>query len=108
MAATARSCKLPPDLAEAAEIRARALGYRSWNAYVCSLIRYDLMVQGTHPVTLPISNMRDEDRDAVDASLLEATKTGTGQRGQLLTRILERARSAEEVGPVIARASARK
>lgn len=102
MASLARSCKLPPDLAEAAELRARALGYRSWNAYVLSLIRYDLMVQGPHPVTLPISNMRDEDRDAVDSALLAATKDGIGQRGQLLSRILERVQRPEDVGPALA------
>lgn len=113
MASQARSCKLPPDLAEVAELRARALGYQSWNAYVCGLIRYDAMVQGAHAVTLPISHMRAEDRDAVDASLLSATREGIGQRGQLLSRILERANlfsgeavTPEQVGRALAHSAA--
>lgn len=57
MSSPRKSLKLSPDLQEAADLRAKALGYRSWNAYVKGLIRYDLLVQGEHTLTLPYSNM---------------------------------------------------
>lgn len=91
MASHSRSTKLPADLAEAAELRARALGYVSWNAYIKALIRYDLMVQGEHTITLPISHLRPEEQDGVDAKLLELTRAGKGERGQLLAKIIEKA-----------------
>ena len=102
MASLSRSTKLPSALAESAEIRARALGYASWNAYIKGLIRYDLLVQGPHRVTLPISHLRPDDQDAVDAKLLEMTKTGVGERGQLLAHLLERVKEPETVGSVLA------
>jgi hypothetical protein len=107
MASLARSCKLPPDLAEVAERRARALGYASWNAYIKGLIRFDAMVQGEHSVTLPISHMRPEDQDAIDAALLAATKEGVGQRGQLLSRLIKQVaqEGQEPTGPAIAKAA---
>lgn len=86
------SIKLPPDLAEAAEQRAKSLGYPSWNAYVKGLIRYDLLVQGPHTITLPWAGMPLAEQDKIDARLLEMTKTGNGERGQLLQRIIERAK----------------
>lgn len=90
--------KLPPDLAEAAAKRSKALDYASLSAYLKALIRYDLLVQGPHTVTLPISHMRPEKQDAVDAKLLEFTKSGVGERGQLLTRLLEKVQNPSEIG----------
>lgn len=89
MASKTRSTKLPPDLADAAEIRAQSLGYSSWNAYIKGLIRYDLMVQGEHSVSLPISRMRPEEQDHIDAELLQRTKDGKGKRGQWLEKALK-------------------
>lgn len=91
MASRTRSTKFPPDLAEVAERRAKALGYPSWNAYLKGLIRYDALVQGPHSITLPISSKPLAEQDAFDAKLLEITKRGVGERGQLLKRLIERA-----------------
>ena len=97
MASRTRSTKLPPDLAEVAELRAKALGYPSWNAYIKGLIRYDALVQGPHTHTHPWAALSLADQDAIDAKLLRCTKTGNGERGQLLTRILERVKDPAEV-----------
>lgn len=88
MSSQTRSTRLPSDLAEAAEIRARQLGYGSWNAYVKGLIRYDLLVQGPHTITLPISQLRPEDQDDYDAKLLRLTQAGKGERGQMLEKLV--------------------
>lgn len=88
MSSQTRSTRLPADLAEAAEIRARQLGYTSWNSYVKGLIRYDLLVQGDHTITLPVSQLRPEGQDEYDAKLLKLTQAGKGERGQLLKKIV--------------------
>ena len=41
-------------------------------------------------MTLPISHLPDADQDRIDAQLLELTKRGTGKRGQLLSKLIER------------------
>ena len=97
MAATSRSTKLSPDLAEACELRARLLGYPSWNAYIKALIRYDLMIQGGHDVTRPICHLRLGDQDKVDAELLKLTQDGVGVRGQWLEYIIRRIAQAAPV-----------
>jgi hypothetical protein len=94
--------KLPPDLAEACQIRAEALGYASLSAYLKGLIRYDLLVQGPHTITLPIAQLRPEKQDAVDSKLLRITQAGVGERGQLLTRILERVKEPANIGAALA------
>lgn len=88
MASSTRSTKLPYVLAEAAEIRAKALGYASWNAYIKGLIRYDLLIQGPHTVTLPLSHSRPEEQDRVDWELLDRVRTGVGSRGQYLENLV--------------------
>lgn len=90
MASQTRSIKIPADLAEAAELRAKQLGYPSWGAYVKGLMRYDMLVQGQHSITLPMAQLPLVEQDKVDAKLLEATKKGVGERGVLLQRMLER------------------
>lgn len=90
MAALSRSTKLSPSLADASELRARQLGYTSWNAYIKALIRYDLMIQGEHSVTRPISHLRLEQQDKVDCELLDLTKEGKGVRGQWLEHAIKR------------------
>ena len=90
MASQTRSTKLPSALAEAAEHRAKALGYPSWNAYIKGLIRYDCLVQGGHTITPPWAASPLDQQDKIDLRLLELTERGVGQRGQLLTRLMER------------------
>jgi hypothetical protein len=90
MASQTRSTKLPAALAEGAEHRAKKLGYPSWNAYIKGLIRYDLLVQGEHTITLPWAALALDKQDKIDLRLLELTQRGVGQRGQLLSRVMER------------------
>jgi hypothetical protein len=94
--------KLPPDLAEACEIRAKALHYPSLSAYVRGLLRYDLLVQGPHSVTLPIAHLRPKEQDAIDAKLLRLTQNGVGERGQFRETLLARVRDPERVGKSLA------
>ena len=94
MKSQSKSLRLPADLAEAAEVRASQLGYRSWTDYLKGLMRYDLMVHGSHFVTLPISLESLHKQDHLDAELLENCKKGVGVRGEFLKRVLE-----EVVGP---------
>lgn len=107
MASKSHTVKFPPDLYDVMTLRATAAGYRTVSAYLKGLVRYDALVQGSHPVTLPMSNLPDTQQDAIDAQLLKATQAGIGQRGQLLTRIIERAKesgdpaSAETIIPAI-------
>ncbi len=97
MASQTRSIKIPGDLAEAAELRAKQLGYPSWGAYVKGLMRYDMLVQGAHSITLPMAVLPLGEQDKVDAKLLEATKKGKGERGALLQRIIERVATGQTV-----------
>lgn len=90
MASTSHSLKLPADLAEVGKLRAKQLGYPSWGAYIKGLIRYDAMVQGAHPITLPLASIPAVEQDAMDAKLLDNTKRGVGERGQFLSRLIER------------------
>jgi hypothetical protein len=94
MASRPHTVKFPPDLFEVMALRAKALGYRTAADYVRSLVRYDALVQGGHDVTLPISHLPDADQDRIDAQLLELTKRGTGKRGQLLSKLIERVAAA--------------
>lgn len=101
MASQTRSIKIPGDLAQAAELRSKQLGYPSWGAYVKGLMRYDMLVQGSHSITLPMATLPLTEQDKVDAKLLEATKKGVGERGQLLARMLERMKKGEKVDKAI-------
>ena len=106
MQSPTKSLRLPADLAEAAEIRAKLLGYKSWTDYLKALIRYDLMIQGPHTITLPISHSRPEEQDALDADLLERCRNGEGTRGQWLEKAIERIAGpakADEVAKKIGR-----
>jgi hypothetical protein len=96
-----KSLRLPPDLGDAVEIRADQLGYRNFTAYVLGLIRYDMMVQGGHTVTLPLSNAKPADLDRLDAELLERCRTGKGIRGQWLEKVI--AEIAGENAPAVAK-----
>lgn len=102
MASKVQSTKFPPDLAEVAALRAKSLGYKSWNAYLKGLVRYDALVQGPHSITLPIAEKDGAAQDAFDAKLLEITKRGVGERGQLLKRLIERTNGdASKVGGAV-------
>jgi hypothetical protein len=95
MAAAKVSIKVPPLLFDAIQLRWPRLKYQSLSSYFIGLARYDCMVQGTHATTLPIAQSRPEERDRVDAELLELSKTGVGVRGEFLVRLLERMASGE-------------
>ena len=94
MASSNHSIKLSADLAEIGKLRAKQLGYPSWGAYIKGLIRYDAMVQGEHPITLPFAGMTATQQDAIDAKLLQNTQRGVGERGQFLARLMERQKKA--------------
>jgi len=94
MASSNHSIKLSADLAEIGKLRAQQLGYPSWGAYIKGLIRYDAMVQGEHPITLPFAGMSTTQQDAIDAKLLQNTQRGVGERGQFLARLMERQKKA--------------
>lgn len=89
MASKTRSIKLPADLCDVAEDRAKKLGYPSYNAYIKGLIRYDALCQGPHTITLPWASLPLAEQDKIDAKLLKCTHAGVGQRGQLLKRIVQ-------------------
>lgn len=89
MASKTRSIKLPADLCDVAEDRAKKLGYPSYNAYIKGLIRYDALCQGPHSITLPWASLPLPEQDKIDAKLLKCTQEGVGQRGQLLKRIVQ-------------------
>ena len=91
------SFKASPDLDSAIRERAKALGYRSVGAYLKGLIRYDMMVQGPHSLTLPWAELPLDKQDEIDAKMLRLTKDGIGERGQLLKRIVGDSK-AEKVG----------
>jgi len=96
MPSPTRTLRLPPDLADAAEIRAQALGYPNWTAYVKGLIRYDLLVQGEHTLTRPWADLPLTQQDKIDANLLSLTRRGKGERGQFLKHLLEGAKGDVE------------
>jgi hypothetical protein len=108
MASPKVTIKVPPSLADALDIRWVRLKYQSLSAYIVGLIRFDLMVQGEHPVSLPIAQSRPEDRDKVDEELLEITKTGIGIRGAFVAGLLKdiskgKFATPEEVGAELVR-----
>jgi hypothetical protein len=90
MASAKDSLKLSASLKAAADLRAKRLGYRSRSDYIRNLMRYDMLVQGGHDVTLPLSKLEPAVQDRIDAELLSLTERGEGQRGQLLARLIER------------------
>mgnify|MGYP000255767100 CR=1 FL=1 len=103
MASKSHTAKFPPDLYEVMIARSTALGYRSVSAYLKGLVRYDALVQGPHSITLPMSNLPDAAQDDIDGQLLAVTKRGVGERGQLLSRLLERVKSVEMIPGEIVR-----
>jgi hypothetical protein len=89
------SIRTPVVLFDALTTRADRIGYQTLTAYFLGLARYDLMVQGPHSITLPWSVLALEKQDAIDDKLAKLTAEGKGERGQLLTRLIERAGSAD-------------
>ena len=63
--------KVPPNLAQAAQLQAERLGYQSFSSYVRALMRRDLMDELSHADVLAIARMRWEKKDAIDAVLLK-------------------------------------
>ena len=102
-----KQLRVPHSLAEAGEIRAKALGYDSWSGYVHGLIRYDLTCLGPHSVSLAIHRKSHTEQDKIDAELLALTKAGVGKRGSLLKVLIDRAMqdgatSPEEISESVA------
>lgn len=89
MGSQTRSIKIPAVLLEAGMMRAKALGYDSWGAWVKGLMRYDMEIQGPHDRSLAWSKMTPEEQAALDANLMEYTKAGVGRRGTLLRHIVK-------------------
>jgi hypothetical protein len=89
MTSPKKSVRFAPDLEEAIELRRKALKYRNFTAYIIGLVRYDLLVQGDHSLTLPYANLSDVEQDQLNAKLLALTKRGKGERGSLLKRLLD-------------------
>lgn len=104
MASFNLSLKCGVSLTEIIAVRWKQLGYRSASAYMKGLARYDAMVLGEHAVTLPLSNLPDDEQERIDRQLLDVVKLGVGQRGQLLRRLIDLARTSEgdSSGPAIA------
>ena len=80
MRSKTRSVKIPHSISDAGDHRARELGYSSLNAYIVSLMRYDLLVRCPHALTLPIARMRMDDQDEIDDQLL--TLEGQSRKDQ--------------------------
>ena len=103
IACKSHTAKFSLDLNEVMIARSAALGYRSVSAYLKGLVRYVALVQGPHSITLPMSNLPDAAQDKIDGPLLTVTKRGVGERGQLLSRLLERVKSVEMIPGEIVR-----
>ena len=101
MPSQTKTTRLPADLAEAAALRAQVLGYATWTDFIKGLMRYDMLVQGGHDVTLPWSKLSLDEQDKIDRRLLDVTRKGKGERGQLLRRILQEVGTGKAVGAVL-------
>ena len=86
--ATRKSLHLTPTLREVAELRASALNYPSFNAYVKALIRYDALVNGEHTLTRELADMPAHVQDRVDDRCLECCRGGSSERGSLLRKLI--------------------
>jgi hypothetical protein len=102
MTSPTKSVRLAPDLLEAVELRRKALGYKDLTAYIIGLIRYDLLVQGEHTLTLPYSQLPADEQDKINAKLLDLTKKGKGERGQLLKNIIKRMNEGDDPASAVA------
>ena len=80
MASALKALKMPPDLAEIAEIRAAECGYPSWSAYVKGLIRHDAACLARHGITVPWSKLALVVQDKLDALLLWRVKSKKGMK----------------------------
>jgi hypothetical protein len=78
MASRTKTYKVGSDLDDAAELRAKEIGYASGAAYLKALLRYDILCRATHHVTIPWSMLPLEDQDKIDAALLARARRGQG------------------------------
>lgn len=90
MRSKSRSIKIPHAISDAGDRRARALGYASLNAYVVSLMRYDLLVRCSHILTLPVARMRIDDQDQVDDHLLKLENRSRKEQENYFNKLVER------------------
>ena len=98
MRSKAQSIRIPSCLTDLLTARAEALGYPSVSAYFMGLARYDCMVQGPHDLTVPWSHLSTQRQDAIDDHLARLLNHGRGERGQLLARLIERAKNPDSAG----------
>lgn len=96
MPAIIRSIRFPDLLMQALEVRAKQLGYASFNSYMLGLVIYDLICQGMHSITLPIAKATGHQKDRVYSWLLRVVGRGVGVRGVLLSHIVERAQKKHQ------------
>lgn len=90
--------RTPNALLEVLTLRAEQTGYPSLTAYFLGLARYDLMVQGAHEITQPWSELTLSKQDQIDDHLCRLFKHSKGERGQLLSRLIERAKAPTSGG----------
>ena len=73
-----KTFRLSHALADALELRAKELGYKSATALIEALARYDCLCRSSHGVTRAWANLSDVDQDALDAKLLARVLHGDG------------------------------
>ena len=74
----------------------RLFRYPSDNALIVGLIRYQLIIGKSHPITEEIARMHPEDQDTIDDFLLELNKRGLSLGGSFLEHVVERTVSEEK------------
>lgn len=87
MASRLKTYKIGPDLDDAAELRAKEIGYPSGAAYLKALLRYDVLCRATHSVTVPWSQLPLSEQDKIDKKLLERAKQGKGMRASEAAKV---------------------
>ena len=80
MASRTKTYKIGADLDDAADLRAKEIGYPSGAAYLKALLRYDVLCRAKHSVTVPWSQLPLSVQDEIDKKLLARAKEGKGMR----------------------------
>lgn len=69
-ASKTRSFRLGHDISDAADLRAKQIGYKSSTGYIKGLIRYDILCQSSHGITTLWDLLTAEEQDQLEAKLL--------------------------------------
>jgi hypothetical protein len=102
MAGKVRSIRASEAFWEIMEIRAKAAGYESVNAFMIGLGRFEAMIQKPHPMTAPLAKKSTLEQAKLDADLLKIVKRGKPLKGSLFEHIVQRMKEGEEVDKAIA------